>query len=58
MLAFVLAALPLIPLKVDIAHKYIVRIVTVAVNEKDACNVLAGYKREGPAREPHGMSRF
>lgn len=36
MLAFVLAALLLVPLKADIAHKYIVRIVQVAVNEKVA----------------------
>jgi len=35
MLAFVLAALLLVPLEADIAHKYIVRIVKVAVNKQD-----------------------
>ncbi len=41
MLAFVLEALLLVPLKADIAHKYIVRIVKVAVNEKDGQSLVS-----------------
>lgn len=48
MLAFILSALPLVPLESDIVHKYIVRIMKDAVNVKDVNDDwLAVYEREG-----------
>jgi hypothetical protein len=46
MFAFILAALPFVPLEADIVHKYIVRIIKDTVNEKDVNDGSAGYEQE------------